>query len=133
MTTLPKMGFMPTAPVAPGWDLKNLVAWQVAIDLATSVYRATRNFPDDEKFGLRLQLRRAAVSVASNIAEGHGRTSRKDYARFVLIARGSLKEVETQLIISNRLDFLTLPQVDELLTLSNRVNRLLTGLLRRLR
>ena len=77
-------------------DLKDLVAWQVAMDFAEAVYRATRRFPNDERFGLRMQLRRAGVSVASNIAEGHGRVNRRDYARFVLIARGSLKEAETQ-------------------------------------
>ena len=116
----------------PGWDLKNLVAWQVAMDLAEAVYRATRAFPEDERFGLRMQVRRAAVSVASNIAEGHGRTSKKDYSRFVMIARGSLKEVETQLILCQRLEFLTDIDLNPLLELSSRANRLLTGLRRRL-
>src|SRR5262245_28142903 len=89
----------------PVGDLKDLVAWQVAMDLAETVYKSTRAFPADERFGLRLQLRRAAVSVASNIAEGHGRINRRDYARFVLIARGSLKETETQILLSLRLGF----------------------------
>jgi four helix bundle protein len=119
-------------PDNPGWDIKNLVAWQVAMELAESVYRTTRSFPNDERFGLRMQVRRAAVSVASNIAEGHGRTSGKDYSRFVMIARGSLKEVETQLILCERLGFLTLADVKPLLDLSSRANRLLTGLRKRL-
>src|SRR5256885_14874780 len=91
----------------PTWDLKDLVAWQVAMDFATEVYRLTRSFPSDERFGLRLQVRRAAVSVASNIAEGHGRSNRREYARFVSIARGSLKEAETQIILAQRLGFMT--------------------------
>ena len=117
----------------PGWDLKDLVAWQVAMDLATAVYQQTRRFPADERFGLRLQVRRAAVSVASNIAEGHGRSNKREYARYVLIARGSLKEAETQIILAERLEYLSPSQRDQLLKLTDRVNKLLTGLRRRLR
>ena len=116
----------------PGWDLKDLVAWQLAMDLAAAVYQATRTYPDDEKFGLRMQLRRAAVSVASNIAEGHGRSGKKEFARFVLIARGSLKEAETQIVLSGRLGYLNDDSTRVLLELSSRVNRLLTGLRKRL-
>jgi four helix bundle protein len=123
---------MPSERDGSGWDLKDLVAWQVAMDFATAVYKATQQFPDDERFGLRLQLRRAAVSVASNIAEGHGRSSKREYARFVLIARGSLKEAETQIILSQRLSFFASRQSEDLLSLSSRVNRLLTGLRKRL-
>ena len=124
---------MTNVPHAPPWDLKDLVAWQVAMDFATDVYAATRNFPEDERFGLRMQLRRSAVSVASNIAEGHGRSSRGEYARFVLIARGSLKEAETQLLLSQRLRFLTPERTELLLVVAGRINRLLTGLRRRLK
>ena len=119
-------------PERPAWDLKNLVAWQVAMDFATSVYKATRRFPHDEHLGLRLQLRKSAVSVPSNIAEGHGRTSKREYARFVLIARGSLKEAETQLLLCERLGYLDSATTQELLALTSRINRLLTGLRRRL-
>jgi four helix bundle protein len=114
-------------------DLKELVAWQVAMDFAEGVYAGTRAFPNDEKFGLRMQLRRSAVSVASNVAEGHGRTNRRDYARFLLIARGSLKEAETQLLLAERLGFMKREALEELLKLAMRINRLLTGLIRRLR
>jgi len=117
----------------PVGDLKELIAWQVAMDLAEAVYRATRRFPDDERFGLRLQVRRAAVSVPSNIAEGHGRVDRGDYARHVRIARGSLKEVETQIILSRRLGFFSEKTSSQLLATISRANRLITGLLRRLR
>jgi four helix bundle protein len=113
------------------WDLKDLVAWQVAMDLAEAVYKMTAKFPSDERFGLRLQLRRSAVSVASNIAEGHGRSSKREFARFVLIARGSLKEAETQILLSRRLGYFTDGETDQLLSLSNHVNRLLTGLRKR--
>jgi four helix bundle protein len=118
---------------SPGWDLKNLVAWQVSMDFAAAIHIATRDFPDDERFGLSMQLRRAAVSVPSNIAEGHGRTSRREYARFVLIARGSLKEAETQVLLAQRFAYLTPEKTEELLGLSTRINKLLTGLQRRLR
>ena len=103
------------------------------MDLGEATYRATRAFPDDEKFGLRMQLRRAAVSVASNIAEGHGRINRREYARFVLIARGSLKEAETQILIAQRLSYLNADDAALLSSLVTRVNQLLTGLKRRLR
>ncbi|HEU4993258.1 MAG TPA: four helix bundle protein [Gemmatimonadaceae bacterium] len=120
-------------PLPPVGDLKELVAWQVAMDLAEAVYKATRGFPSDERFGLRLQLRRAAVSVASNVAEGHGRINRREYARFVLIARGSLKETETQILLSQRLGYMDAGQAESLLGLSTRANKLITGLKRRLR
>jgi four helix bundle protein len=126
MTTVP-----PSTP--PVGDLKELVAWQVAMDFAEGVYAGTRTFPNDERFGLRMQLRRSAVSVASNIAEGHGRTNRREYARFLLIARGSLKEAETQLLLAERLGFMKREALEELLKLAMRINRLLTGLIRRLR
>jgi len=121
------------SPIVAVKDLKDLVAWQVAMDLAEATYRATRAFPDDEKFGLRMQLRRAAVSVASNIAEGHGRINRREYARFALIARGSLKEAETQILIAQRLSYLNADDATLLSSLVTRVNQLLTGLKRRLR
>jgi four helix bundle protein len=119
-------------PEVPQWDLKTLVAWQVAMDFAELVYRRTYAFPKDEKFGRRMQIRRSAVSVASNIAEGHGRTNRREFARFVLIARGSLKEAETQLLLAVRLGFLSSTQSAPLLEMAVRLNRLLTGLRRRL-
>lgn len=124
---------MSTQPLSKPWDLKGLVAWNVAMDLAEAVHNATRTFPETERFGLTSQLRRAAVSVASNIAEGHGRTGRRDFARYLLIARGSLKEVETQLLLAGRFDYLAADTAQQLLQSTDRLNRLLTGLLRRLR
>jgi four helix bundle protein len=114
------------------WDITNLVAWQVAMDFAVAVYAATKRFPMDERFGLRMQVRRASVSVASNIAEGHGRTHKREYARFALIARGSLKEAETQIRLARRLGYLDEATIAELLTFAARLNKLLTGLHKRL-
>jgi len=85
---------------------RDLVAWQVAIDLVEGVYRLTEGFPSEERFGLATQLRRAAVSVPSNIAEGAGRIGEKEFVRFLGIARGSLSEVETQLHIARRLGYI---------------------------
>ena len=78
---------------------RDLIAWRKATALALEIYRATQNFPKDELYGLTSQMRRAAVSVASNIAEGKGRNSRKEFAQFLYRARGSLLELETQLFI----------------------------------
>jgi four helix bundle protein len=103
------------------------------MDFAEAVYRASKAFPKDETFGLRLQLRRAAVSVASNIAEGHGRINRRDYARFVLVARGSLKEAETQVRLAQRLSYFSDSDAARLLELTSHLNRLLTGLKNKLR
>jgi four helix bundle protein len=82
---------------------KDLDVWQVAMDLVVSTYAMTRNLPTSEKFGLISQMRRAAVSVPSNIAEGAARGSPADFARFLVIARGSLAELETQIALIERL------------------------------
>ncbi|MEM1185595.1 MAG: four helix bundle protein [Planctomycetota bacterium] len=85
---------------------EDLEAWQLAIECVVIVYRASDRFPVDERFGLTQQVRRAAASVPSNIAEGFGRGSRQDYARFLRFARGSLYEVETQLVVAARLGYI---------------------------
>ncbi len=83
-----------------------LVAWQEAIVLVKSVYELTAEFPDHERFALSNQMRRAAVSVPSNIAEGAGRKGAREFSRFLLMARGSLAELETQVIISRSLGYI---------------------------
>jgi four helix bundle protein len=102
-------------------NLKELKIWQKAIDLSVAVYKATVNYPSDERFGLTSQIRRAAVSISSNIAEGAGRNSKKEFCNFLGIANGSAYELQTQLIISNKLNLLKddllndlLKQIDEL-------------------
>jgi four helix bundle protein len=84
---------------------RDLIAWQRATQLALDVYRCTREFPRDEIYGLTSQTRRAAVSVASNIAEGKGRYSRKEFAQFLYRARGSLLELETQIFVAEELGY----------------------------
>ena len=90
-----------------GRSYKDLVAWQKSMDLVTNVYRVTGSFPKEQLFGLTSQLRRAAVSIPSNIAEGQGRLSEKEFRYFLGQARGSLMEVETQLQIAINLGYLT--------------------------
>src|SRR5579862_7466163 len=87
-------------------NYRDLIVWQKAMDLATLVYQSTESFPQKEVFGLTNQLRRAAVSIPSNIAEGQGRNSNLDFRRFLGISRGSLQEVETQLELARRLGYL---------------------------
>jgi four helix bundle protein len=105
-----------------------LVAWQKAMKLVKDIYRATQDFPREEIYGLTSQLRRAAVSVPSKIAQGHGRNSRREFHQFVGHARGSLLEVETQLEIPRDLGYLTAPTAAELLRQANEVGRVLNGL-----
>ena len=82
---------------------KDLIVWQKSIDLVVLVYAATKQFPSDERFGLSSQMQRASVSIAANIAEGHGRGTRSDYAHFLDMANGSVAEVETILTIARKL------------------------------
>jgi four helix bundle protein len=92
---------------------RDLDVWQKAMDLVEMTYRLSESFPDAERFGLTSQIRRSAVSVPSNIAEGYGRNSRAEYLRYLAIAGGSLKELETQMIIAGRLGFITRDQTAE--------------------
>jgi four helix bundle protein len=107
---------------------RDLVVWQKAMELVTEVYRVTRNFPKDELYGPTSQLRRSAISVPSNLAEGHGRNSRKEFHHFVGQARGSLTEVETQLEIARNLDYLQEHEASVLLSQSAEIGRMLSGL-----
>jgi four helix bundle protein len=93
---------------------KELKLWQKSIDLVTSIYLSTRSFPSVEKFGLVSQINRAAVSIPSNIAEGAGRNSDKEFVQFLSIAQASSYELETQLIISKNLNYLSVGVLDQL-------------------
>ncbi len=85
---------------------RDLDVWRLALEGAKDIYLATRSFPSEERFGLVNQMRRAAVSIASNIAEGHARSTTAEFQRFILIAMGSVAELETQVILSGELGFL---------------------------
>ena len=87
-------------------DYKDLIVWQKAIDLATWIYSLTSRFPKEELYGIVSQMRRAAVSIPSNIAEGQSRQHKSEFIQFLSIAKGSLSELETQLIISGRLKYI---------------------------
>jgi four helix bundle protein len=112
-----------------GESYRNLIAWQRAMQLVTGIYEATRAFPRDELYGLTNQLRRAAVSVPSNIAEGQARFSRKEFHHFLSLARGSLVEIETQLFIAQNLGYLSMKQGHPLLTETAELGRILNGLI----
>jgi four helix bundle protein len=108
---------------------RDLIVWQKAMELVAEIYRLTRAFPADEMFGLVSQLRRAAVSIPSNIAEGYGRTSTGEYKQFLGHARGSLWEVETQILIAPKLKYLGDEEADGLLKLATETGRILQGLI----
>jgi len=112
-----------------GESYKDLIAWQRAIRLVTGIYEATRGFPRDEVYGLTSQLRRAAVSVPSNIAEGQARFSRKEFHHFLSVARGSLVEIETQLIIARNLGYASPRENQALLDEAAELGRILNGLI----
>ena len=110
---------------------RDLIVWQKSMDFAEGVCRATRVFPPEEKYGLGDQLRRAAVSVPSNIAEGNGRETKRDYLRFLVQARGSLFESQTQLELARRLGYLE--DTSALEALSREISNMLRSVIRRQR
>ena len=111
---------------------RDLVVWQQAMDLAVSIYRTTKAWPKEELYGLTTQLRRAATSVPANIAEGYGRESRASYQQFLRIAQGSLKELETHLLIAQRVGITSNEAVELLMKQSESVGTLLRLLIRKL-
>ena len=112
---------------------RDLVVWQRAMDLVTATYRLTASFPRHETYGLVQQLNRAAVSVPSNVAEGHGRDHLGDYLHHLSVANGSLMELETQLMIAGRLGYLSKEAEERILAQAAEVGRMLAGLARALR
>ena len=112
---------------------ENLEVWKKAVDFVVLVYKCTEKFPSDEKFGLVSQLRRAAVSIPSNIAEGAARSFQKEKLHFLSIAQGSTSEVETQIVISQRLDYIASSELDDLMARSAELGRMMYGWARHLR
>lgn len=107
---------------------RDLDVWKKSIDLVTLIYKFTANYPKDEMYGLTSQIRRCAVSIPSNIAEGSARTTRKDFSHFLAIALGSVAELETQLIISKNLNYLPETVLNELMPELISIRRMTLGL-----
>ena len=114
-------------------SFRDLIVWQRAVELSLAIYKLTAAFPAPEQFGLTNQLRRAAVSVASNIAEGYGRTSRGEYLQSLGYARGSNCEVQTQLVISGGLGFGSEAKRQDAENLCDEIGRMLVVMMRKLR
>lgn len=110
-------------------DTSKLIVWQKSHELVLKLYEVTKDFPKDEQFGLTSQIRRAAVSIPSNIVEGKARGSNKDFKRFLLIARGSLEELKYQILLSNDLNYINEDTYKDLLNTTKEVGRLLNGLM----
>src|SRR4029077_13292866 len=110
------------------FNFEKLDVWQKAIDFADLVYKHTRNFPADERFGLTNQMRRAAVLISSNIAEGTSRMSQTDFARFIEIATGSVFEVVSQAFVGRRQGFLNEGSFSDLYAAADEIGRMLSGL-----
>ncbi len=110
-------------------NFKELLVWQRSIDFVTDIYRSTGSFPKDEMYGLTSQIRRASVSISSNIAEGNSRRSKPDYLQFLKIARGSCAEVETQLMISRNLNYLNEEDYQKLNNNIIEISKMLNGLI----
>jgi four helix bundle protein len=114
--------------MAPVRDFRDLTVWQRSVDFVVEVYELSRRFPADERFGMTAQLRRAAVSISSNIAEGSGRSSLKERRHFYGTSRGSLKESESLLIVAQRLDFLSEADCKTAFAFADETSRMLTTL-----
>ncbi len=112
---------------------RDLKAWQKGMELVREIYRVSRDFSKDEIFGLISQIRRATVSIPSNIAEGHQKLSRKEYQYFLGNARASLAEMETQILIARDLDYLSEQEMNLILNLSVELGRILNGLINSIR
>lgn len=108
---------------------KDLLVWQRAMDLVVECYKATECFPSAEKYSLTTQLQRAAVSIPANIAEGSGRGHTKEYIHHLLMARGSLYELETHLLLAQRLNYLDSETVNPLCNMTSDIGRMLNGLI----
>lgn len=112
---------------------ENLNVWKKAVDFVVEVYKTTERFPKEERFGLTSQIRRASVSVPANIAEGAARKSLKEFSHFLSNAQGSASEVETELLISYRLGYISKSQFVEFQTSLDSIGKMMNGLTRRLK
>jgi four helix bundle protein len=111
---------------------RDLIVWQKSMNLVTLIYNLVLELPENEKYGLTPQIKRSAISIPSNIAEGYGRNYRKDYSRFLQIARGSLFENQTQIEIAVNLDFIKVENLKEIKELSIEIEKMLNSLIKKL-
>ena len=111
---------------------RDLIVWNTAVELTLEVYRITESFPQSERFGLTSQLRRAAVSIAYNIAEGHARSTRGEYRTFLSVARGSTIEVEVQLFLAEQIGYVQAPTLIKARSHCDSISRMISGLKRAL-
>jgi len=109
-------------------NYKKLIVWQKAIELATEIYYLTEQFPSEEKFGMTSQVRRSSMSIANNIAEGSRKSSRKDFNRFLEIADGSSAELNTQLIVSQRIEYITPEELEYFETKIEEIQKMINSL-----
>ena len=114
-------------------NFKDLIVWQKSMDLAVMVYAAMKSLPKEELFALSDQICRAVVSIPSNIAEGHQRSATKEYKHFLRIAKGSLGELETQIFLCERLNYLTSEQTQPIILQCSEIGKMLNGLINSLR
>lgn len=114
-------------------DFKDLVLWQKSIVLVDNIYRLTKNFPREEVYGLTAQLRRAAVSIPSNTAEGFKRDNKNEFRQFLRIASGSIAEVETQVIIANNIGYISKQEKMDVINGLNELTKMITSLQSRLK
>ncbi|SEA10817.1 four helix bundle protein [Desulfuromusa kysingii] len=112
-------------------DYKELVVWQMSMELAEHVYLLTRSFPKEELYGLTSQIRRSVVSIPSNIAEGSSRGGRKDFIQFLMIARGSAAELETQIMLALKIDYVS--DIDKIINQITSIRQMINALIRSLR
>lgn len=111
---------------------QDLIVWQKAMNMVEMVYQATKGFPKEERYGLTNQVRRAAVSIPSNIAEGHARSSTAEFRNFLSIAQGSKAEVETQIQIAQRLLYISQEHAQEMLSILKEISKMLAALINKL-
>ncbi|NCN86983.1 four helix bundle protein [archaeon] len=113
-------------------DFRNLLIWKKSINLCEQIYLVTKNFPKEETYGLTNQIRRASISISSNIAEGCGRKTNKDFCNFLYIASGSLKEIECQLIIAQKLNYISLEILNKLIYETTEIGKMISGFIKSL-
>ena len=115
------------------YNYEDLKVWQEAMNLVEKIYQLSKIFPKNEQYGITSQLRRAAISIPLNIAEGQGRSSKKEFQQFLMIARGSIYETNTILLLCHRLNYLTKENYQKLRQQINQITRMLSGLINSLR